>query len=212
MRTDNDYIRIDTAANLTGKSIATIYRMIKDKKVKAVNKNVDGKILKVIHRNELIRVFPHIALKPDISNITADENKNNNNNQNNNYSQNDNDNETHNNIDVREEIRLAITEFFETKQTQLMKPLEDQAIYIAGKLRAENSFLQAKVETLLEENTKLQESMKSLPDLQFVQTLQAELKLKNEALAHAETEKQSAVSELQKKIDELSLPWWKRLF
>jgi hypothetical protein len=42
---------------------------------------------------------------------------------------------------TKDEIREVMQEFFETKKAELVKPMEDQAIYRLGRIEQENLFL-----------------------------------------------------------------------
>jgi len=63
---------------------------------------------------------------------------------------------------TKTEVREVIEEYFEARETQLMKPLEQQAFYRVGRLESENSFLKEKLETVIEENRELREKYKAL--------------------------------------------------
>jgi len=80
-------------------------------------------------------------------------------------------------------IQKSIDSYFETKQTQLMKPIEEQAIYRLGGLEKENLFLRQKVETLIQEL----EQYKALPWQieerdEEIKSLEAKLKEEKEEL------------------------------
>ncbi len=86
---------------------------------------------------------------------------------------------------TKDEIREVMQEFFETKKAELVKPMEDQAIYRLGRIEQENLFLKQKLETILQENLELQAKVKVLPDLEQMKTQTAEA---NKKLQEKETE------------------------
>lgn len=71
--------------------------------------------------------------------------------------------------DFKEDIKTVIEEYFENKTTQLMKPLEQQALYKLGAVEKENLFLQERLDTLRQENELLREQVKALPDITTIQ-------------------------------------------
>ncbi len=63
---------------------------------------------------------------------------------------------------TKSEVKEVIEQYFEARETQKMKPLEQQAFYRVGRLESENSFLKEKLETVIGENTELREKYKAL--------------------------------------------------
>jgi len=63
----------------------------------------------------------------------------------------------------RDDLKAMFSEMFETRSMQLMKPLEQQALFVAGKLTQENSELREKMEVILRENEALRSQLKDLP-------------------------------------------------
>lgn len=63
----------------------------------------------------------------------------------------------------RDDLKAMFSEMLETRSMQLMKPLEQQALFVAGKLTQENRELKEKMEVLLRENEALRSQMKELP-------------------------------------------------
>ena len=94
---------------------------------------------------------------------------------------------------LRESIRDVIEDYFETKQTQLMKPLEKQSLFIAGKLTQENQFLKEKVETLLREI----DLYKALPNPS--EELSKDLQEKEETLNKLKKEKKRSRIQIRNK-------------
>lgn len=135
---DNKYISITEAVNITGKHITTIYKAIRRGKLSAIDAIENSKDVKKVNKAELLKLY---GIKSKDGYRPATENSKD---------------------DYRpaiDDYRKAIEEVLEAKQTQLMKPLEELATYRLGRIEQENSFLKAKVETLLQEL----EQYKSLP-------------------------------------------------
>jgi len=131
---DNEYISITEAVNITGKHITTIYKAIRRGKLPAIDAIDNSKAVKKVNKADLLRLYSiksKDGYRPAIDDYRP----------------------------AIDDYRKAIEEVLETKQTQLMKPLEELATYRLGRIEQENSFLKAKVETLLQEL----EQYKSLP-------------------------------------------------
>ena len=133
-KTNGTYVTLKEASLLTGKSCSTVYRLGKSKLIPWKRENINGNYEIMFDRFGLIEFFSNYEKPPQ-------ENKS----------------------ITKNEIKEVIEEFFETKQTQLMKPLEQEAIYRVGKLETENRFLKERLETIIEENKDLREQFKSLP-------------------------------------------------
>ncbi len=63
----------------------------------------------------------------------------------------------------RNDLKALFSEMLETRSMQLMKPLEQQALFVAGKLTQENRELRDKMEILMLENEALRSKVKELP-------------------------------------------------
>ncbi len=154
-------ITILEASLLTGKSQNTIYKYIERGTLSSDKKVINGKEYMTVKKADIERIFNIICtdkdskIKEDLKNIDKGE-------------------------DVvkgkehltAEKVREVMEEFFSTKQAELVKPVEQQSLYRLGRVEQENQFLKEKLETLLEENRKLQEEsqifqkeLKSLPVL-----------------------------------------------
>jgi len=106
-------------------------------------------------------------------------------------------------ISMKETLKEVVRETITEERNQLMKPLEEQALYRLGRIEQENIFLRAKVETLLQENSELQEKIKALPDLQQEKDL-AEEEAKNYL---------ATIEELKRRLQaEQTRPWYRRIF
>lgn len=64
---------------------------------------------------------------------------------------------------TRETIKEVIEGYFQDRETRLMKPLEEQSLFLAGKLQAENQFLKDRLETVLQELEEVRAGIKALP-------------------------------------------------
>ncbi len=60
-------------------------------------------------------------------------------------------------------IKEIVKEAIQEQQSAIIKPIEEQALYIAGILTKENQYLNEKVETLRMENEQLRDQLKILP-------------------------------------------------
>jgi len=155
-------ITILEASLLTGKSQSTVYKYIERGTLPCEKNIINGKEYLTLKKKDIERVF----------NITCPESEENK----------VMEASTHTNKAehvVRDEehltaekVREVMEEFFSTKQAELVKPVEQQSLYRLGRVEQENQFLKEKLETLLEENRKLQEEnqifqkeLKSLPVL-----------------------------------------------
>jgi tetratricopeptide (TPR) repeat protein len=60
-------------------------------------------------------------------------------------------------------IKEIVKEAIQEQQSAIIKPIEEQALYIAGILTKENQYLNEKIETLRMENEQLRDQLKILP-------------------------------------------------
>jgi len=196
---DNEYITIHEASQITGKCQNTIHRYIKKGKLHVKTCQYNGKQVMTVEKAELERVF-NIPVntcqdmsKPMASHVNTG-----------------NDMASHVNPSVtKEELKEVIQEFFTTKQAELMKPMEEMALYKLGAIEKENFFLKARLETILEENKELQEKIKALPDNEEYGILKEQLK-------HIEQENKdllATIEELKNRLQvEEKKPWYRRMF
>ena len=178
-------ITILEASILTGKSQSTIYKYIERGAISGKKKVINGKEYLTVKKTDIERIFNIICTdkvskdneiredNTDRVNVVKDEEQL-----------------------TAEKIREVMEEFFSTKQAELVKPVEQQSLYRLGRVEHENQFLKEKLETLLEENRKLQEEnqifqkeLKSLPvlletakDLDIVREENLKLKEENQIL------------------------------
>lgn len=184
MSNNNGLVTVKEAAEIYKLHISTIYNAIKANRIDIESTSNGNRIIKKLKKVDIERVF-RISNKTRID-IESKSNKNrldidstsnntridieselNKNNVNISSSQNktrldieSKSNENRLDIDsISNLIQKSIDNYFETKQTQLMKPIEEQALYRLGGLEKENIFLRQKVETLIQEL----EQYKALP-------------------------------------------------
>lgn len=158
-------ITILEASLLTGKSQNTIYKYIERGTLSCEKNMLHGKECLTVKKTDIERIFNIIC--PD---------KESEDNENREYLTHA-DTAEHIVKDeehlTAEKVREVMEDFFSTKQAELVKPVEQQSLYRLGRVEQENLFLKEKLETLIEENRKLQEEnqifqkeLKSLPVLE----------------------------------------------
>jgi len=190
------YISISEASRISGKHIATIYKGIRKGRIQA--KPVEAhantgearaNTFKQVLKQDIIRLYGLVIeapAKPVEYQVEARANTG------------EAMGETSRSLlkaDIRAEMKEVIEDFFSTKQAELMKPIEQQALYKLGSVEKENTFLRAKVETLLQENTELQEKIKLLPGPAIIEE-------KEKSITALQQEKEA----LEGKINTLTAP------
>ncbi len=166
-----DILTINEAVKSTGKSISSIYRLIKSGKLKSKKVIINGKEMIAVKKDDIIKLFPSC----DNQNFLHDNQK---------FSSDNHtvksDNQNLSQVEISEKLLQVMEEFFEKKQAALTKPMEEAALFKAGSLTKENQFLKDRLETVLQENRELQDQIKALP-----------------APADLEKEKEKVICELQ---------------
>jgi len=185
---DEALLTIKEAVIFTGKCERTIYRYIKKGKIPCqtvVSQMSDSSQTIVrMKKSDLIRVFniPSDTCQTDVRQ--------------------ESDSSQTPVRDFKEDIKTVIEEYFESKTTQLMRPLEEQALFISGKLTQENLFLRERLDTLRQENELLREQVKALPDLKTIQEKEKDLIIQIE-LERKEKEDLKSIGEtIQRKQEE----------
>ena len=213
---DEALLTIKEAVIFTGKCERTIYRYIKKGKIPCqtvVSQMSDSSQTIVrMKKSDLIRVFniPSDTCQTDVRQ--------------------ESDSSQTPVRDFKEDIKTVIEEYFNNKSTQLMKPLEEQALYRCGILENEVKHLQAEKETLRQENEVLREQVKALPDFQKENDeIRRELSKFNEEkksneelrrtldelqqnLTKLDEEKKQIAEAWRKKLEEARRPWYRKLF
>ncbi|HNR65870.1 MAG TPA: hypothetical protein PKJ95_06230, partial [Atribacterota bacterium] len=145
-------------ARLTGKTVNTIYRYIRNDKLRYNRVIYQGREVYRIEKKELQRVFK-CNISGDISDISED------------ITGDISSDISKDTSDISEDkIQRAIEKAISQQQAVFLKPIEDQALYRLGRMEQENSFLKAKVETLLQEL----DQYKSLPGPADIEKMQKE--------------------------------------
>ena len=204
----NEFLTIYEASQITGKCQNTIHRYIKKGKLHVKPCQYNGKQVMTVEKAELERVFNITGntcqdmSKPIASHVNTGI-----------------DMASHVNTSAtKEELKEVIQEFFTTKQAELMRPIEEMALYKLGAVEKENTFLKARLETVLSEYKELQEKVKALPDKASIDKIQAESqekekdlmiqielerKEKEDLLSRAETIQKEQEEKHRKELEEL---------
>ncbi len=190
MEDKQELFTIQDIIRLTRISQNTIYRYIRQGKIKTCKMIKSGKQVITIEKQELER-FLGCSIKGDTTSGKQDT--------------------INNSIDAttgkqdtiigsiydktltKSDIKELFQELIQEQNTIIMKPIEEQALYRLGKIEQENNFLKAKVETLLQEL----EQYKSLPGPADMEKWKKE---KEDLLSRCETIQQELE---QKHIEEL---------
>ncbi|MEQ8192495.1 MAG: helix-turn-helix domain-containing protein [Candidatus Eremiobacterota bacterium] len=219
MSSNNGLVTVKEAAEIYKLHISTIYNAIKANRIDIESTSNGNRIIKKLKKADIERVF-RISNKTQfdiesISNntrfdIESELNKNNVNlGSTPNKTQFDIESKSNENrLDIESIsnlIQKSIDNYFETKQTQLMKPIEEQALYRLGGLEKENIFLRQKVETLIQEL----EQYKALPWQieerdEEIKSLEAKLKEEKEILkGQMLEEKKEALKKIEEEKEEI---------
>lgn len=203
----NGTLTVKEVISLTGLSHNTIYRYIRQGKLKTYTILKSGKRIKALYEDEVKKVLLPVnndnnmiitgvnnRLKPNSKNLDNAEGKD--------FNQLITDNnqlltgvKTCENLTL-ELIEETIQRVIKNEQTALLKPLEEQSIFIAGKLSSENQFLKQRLETVIQEL----EQYKALP-AQVEKEKEQALKI----LQGEKSELESRVMDLQKEQEALKL-------
>lgn len=186
---------IKEISEITGKSDTTIYRYLKKGKIPFFTVEKDGQTIYQVKKSDIESFLGH-TVEEDEKTFPHNE-------------------ETifHNEKTVthnekpffqfnQENLQEAIFQAISQQQNQLMKPMEEQALYVAGKLSTENQFLKDRLETLRQENELLREQVKVLPapaDLENKENIILLLqKEKEDLLSRAETIQKEKEEQIRK--------------
>ena len=187
---DNEFISITEASILTGKHITTIYKGIRLGRIQYKTVEDKSKTVKKVLKSDILKLYISESKTVLDEGIRPS------------------------NTQVEDRIRLskddmkqAIEEVLEAKQSQLMKPLEQQALYKLGAVEKENIFLRERLETLRQENELLREQVNVLPgpaELEVKENIILLLQKEKEDLNTIQKEKDTRhMAEQQKQIQEL---------
>lgn len=169
-----ELLTIKESAVLAGRSETIIYRLVKQKRLKVQNSseqfNGKFKTVKKIKKEDIVKFFRLDELESSKQFKTVQNSS--------------------------EGFKEILEQFFQEKETQLMKPLESQALYRLGQVEKENEFLKAKVETLLQEL----EKFKALP---------VDLEIKDREIQGLNEEIKALAEKNREQEERLKRKWWK---
>ena len=189
-----ELLTIKEAALLVGINPNTIYRYIDKKRISCKSLFIKGKHVKKIKKEDIISIFGLSRQSQRISeNLRESQFV---------TSENLRESQTITPENLRDSLKEIVKETFAEERSQLMKPIQEQALFIAGKLTQENQDLRQKFETILEENRKLQEQIKALPE--NTEGLQQELQKKDTFIAIMMEETKKALIEKENIINTLT--------
>jgi excisionase family DNA binding protein len=200
---------IKEIAEITGKSDTTIYRYLKKGKIPFFTVEKDGQTIYQVKKSDLESFLGHIV-EDDEKTVTHNEETLFHNEKTVTHNEetlfHNEKTVTHNEKPFfqfnQENLQEAIFQAISQQQNQLMKPMEEQALYIAGKLSTENQFLKDRLETLRQENELLREQVKILPapaDLENKESAILKLqKEKEDLLSRAETIQKEKEEQIRK--------------
>jgi len=181
---------IEEIVKLTGRSSTSIYRYIKNGKLKANKVKGDGKPSYVISVDDVEQCFNIDWKKHEKNMVNAEKNMKKT------WENNENEKPL-----TQETLMETMEKFFSSKQSELVKPMEQQALYKLGKVEQENQFLREKMETILEENNQLREQIKALPGP--VESIQQILVENTENVTMLHKEKEKLLNRLEEREKEL---------
>ncbi len=212
--TNNGKLTIREAIQFTGKSESTIYRYVRKGKIKPVKVKVGNFHVTVFKKDELTEVF-NISDSPTSQPFINNDSP---------ASQTvTNDSPASHMIITDNQLKNVIEEILLTRQNQLMKPIEEHALYLVGELKNEVKHLQAEKESLREENEFLSKQVKLLPgpneiknkeDMILLLQKEKEEALKEkveleQALKQSEEEKKQIAEAWKKELEQAKRPWYK---
>jgi excisionase family DNA binding protein len=193
----NGLLTLQEAAAFTGKSERTLYRYIKQGKINCQTVSDGDRHSVRLKKEELSKLFNIYVRQCQTRSDRLSDN-----------CQTMSDTLSDN---VRQEVitedRLenkmfeVMEKFFTRKQSELLKPLEDQAMFIAGKLTKENVFLKQRLDTVLEENRQLNDQIKALPGP--AESIEQILKENTQNLMLLQKEKEDLLTRVEKQTIEL---------
>lgn len=191
MEEKQELFTIQDIIRLTRISQNTIYRYIRQGKIKTCKMIKSGKQVITIEKQELER-FLGCSIKGDTTSGKQD-------------TINDSIDATTGKQDTiigsiydktltKSDIKELFQELIQEQNTIIMKPIEEQALYRLGKIEQENNFLKAKVETLLQEL----DQYKSLPGPADVEKWKKE---KEDLLSEGEIHRQEQEEKHKKELE-----------
>ena len=193
MEEKQELFTIQDIIRLTRISQNTIYRYIRQGKIKICKMIKSGKQVITIEKQELER-FLGYSIKGDTTSGKQD--TTNNSIDTTSGKQDTINGSIYDKILTKSDIKELFQELIQEQNTIIMKPIEEQALYRLGKIEQENNFLKAKVETLLQEL----EQYKSLPGPADMEKWKKE---KEDLLSEGEIHRQEQEEKHRKELEEL---------
>jgi hypothetical protein len=142
---NNGLLTLNEICVMTGKSYTSVLRYVKSGKLKSVTMTIQGKPCYKVKRSDMERFIEKHGIS---MNIHGEGERISMNNQ---------------GISMKETFKEVVRETIAEERNQLMKPIEEQALYRLGILENEVKHLQAEKEVLRQENELLSEQVKALP-------------------------------------------------
>jgi len=166
MSSNNNLMTIKEAAEYAKVNMSTIYKHIQSKRIYCESILIGAKEIKKVRKADIDEVYGLTIERNRIKSNQIESNQTNKIDANKIETNRIETNRIEINrieMNLNEIITKAVQDVLENQKQQLMKPMEEQAMYVAGSLSKENKFLKERLETLIEENNLLREQMKALP-------------------------------------------------
>lgn len=142
---NNGLLTLNEICVMTGKSYTSVLRYVKSGKLKSITMTIQGKPCYKVKRVDLERFIEKHGISMNI------------------HGENDRISMNNQGISMKETFKEVVKETIAEERNQLMKPIEEQALYRLGILENEVKHLQAEKATLRQENELLREQVKALP-------------------------------------------------
>ena len=173
----SDNLTIPEIAKLLNKTTNTCYRYVREKKLNVITVLKHGKNIVTVEKAELERFCKENDIKC-YNNVTIDVNSS-----------------------SSPDMTGVIEQTINKTLNQMARPMEEQALFVAGKLTSENQFLKQRLETVLNENQELQEKIKALPDKEHFEKIQLENQDLNNKLLYIQQEKEKEINNKLSQIE-----------
>jgi len=142
---NNGLLTLNEICVMTGKSYTSVLRYVKSGKLKSITMTIQGKPSYKVKRADLERFIEKQGISMNI------------------HGESDRISMNNQGISMKETFKEVVRETIAEERNQLMKPIEEQALYRLGILENEVQHLQAEKATLRQENELLREQVKALP-------------------------------------------------
>lgn len=187
-----DTLTIPEVARQLQKTINTVYRYIKSGKLKSEAIVISGKKVTRIKEQDLVKFCNAFNISRYNNNISGD------------MFNDISEYNTDKHSDISEEIKQAVNNSLSLYHKDFL-----EKVFNAGVLTKENQFLKDRLETVLQENTELQNTIKALPDNEEYGILKEQLK----NIEEENKDLVATIDELKKRLQaEEKRPWYRKLF